>query len=108
MGKRILFLILLTVLLVCPLVSGAETVTADSRIVALHSHFECGCDVMKDGVMISEYGLVTKSNALYCATHGKKYTNITFYFPVPWFSRFYIFWRCASEYMISNRMSKFS
>lgn len=80
MGKRILFLILLTVLLVCPLVSGAETVTADSRIVALHSHFECGCDVMKDGVMISEYGLVTKSNALYCATHGKKYTNITFYF----------------------------
>lgn len=80
MHKRMIFGILLAVLLICPLLSGAETVTADSRIVALHSHFECGCEATKDGVMISEYGLVTKSNALYCATHGKKYTHITFYF----------------------------
>ena len=80
MLKKILFLLAFSVLLLCPLLSGAEQVAVDSRIVALHTTFECGCEVTKDGVMISQNGLVTKSNALYCSTHGKKYSHITFYF----------------------------
>ena len=75
MGKRILFLILLTVLLVCPLVSGAETVTADSRIVALHSHFECGCDVMKDGASLFAYLQSLRKPAAVFASRGSPHTK---------------------------------
>lgn len=79
--KKVFCFVLLALLLLClPLLSGAEKVEVDSRVARIMSTYECGCTDCSFGVMVSRNGLLTRSKAMYCATHGKKFSRLEFYF----------------------------
>ena len=79
--KKVFCFVLLALLLLClPLLSGAENVEVDSRVARIMATYECGCSESSFGVMVSRNGLLTRSQAVYCPTHGKKFTRLEFYF----------------------------
>ena len=79
--KKYFCSLFLTLFLFCiPFICFAEETEVDSRISRLISTYECGCTSGSYGAMISRYGLVTRSEAIYCKEHGKKFTQIEFYF----------------------------
>ena len=79
--KRLFCLaILLMIVLLCPILSGAENLEVDSRVARVISTFGCGCKDVSYGAMVSRNGLITRSEAMYCKDHGKKFTQMYFYF----------------------------